>query len=146
MEDNNISQKSQKLKKSENAQKRNFQQNLDEILANLANLCEKNSQNHENSQILSPASISLYKKPTLLLHACCGPCSSYVLEYLTKYFQITVFYYNPNIYPKEEYTRRSTELQELYKKFPPALEGNVKIIEKTYNPDVFKLCSTFAFL
>ena len=58
MEDNNISQKSQ------NAQKRNFQQNLDEILANLANLCEQNSQNHENSQILSPASISLYKKPT----------------------------------------------------------------------------------
>ena len=137
MEDNNISQKSEKFKKSENAQKRNFQQNLDEILANLANLCEKNSQNHENSQILSPASISLYKKPTLLLHACCGPCSSYVLEYLTKYFQITVFYYNPNIYPQEEYTRRFTELQELYKKFPPALEGNVKIIEKTYNPDEF---------
>ena len=39
------------------------------------------------------------KRPTLLLHACCGPCSSYVLEYLNKYFDITILYYNPNIYP-----------------------------------------------
>lgn len=37
--------------------------------------------------------------PTLLLHSCCGPCSSYVLEYLTKYFDVTVLYFNPNIYP-----------------------------------------------
>ena len=37
--------------------------------------------------------------PSLLLHSCCAPCSSYVLEYLSRYFQITVFYYNPNIYP-----------------------------------------------
>ena len=41
------------------------------------------------------------KKPTLLLHSCCGPCSSYVLEKLLPYFKITIFYYNPNIYPKE---------------------------------------------
>lgn len=40
--------------------------------------------------------------PTLLLHSCCGPCSSYCLEYLSNYFKITVFYYNPNIYPKEK--------------------------------------------
>ena len=40
------------------------------------------------------------KVPTLLLHSCCAPCSSYVLEYLSQYFQITVFYYNPNIYPE----------------------------------------------
>ena len=44
--------------------------------------------------------------PTLLLHACCAPCSSYVLEYLSEYFKITVYYYNPNIYPFEEYNRR----------------------------------------
>ena len=39
------------------------------------------------------------KMPTLFLHSCCAPCSSYVLEYLSRYFEITVFYYNPNIYP-----------------------------------------------
>ena len=47
--------------------------------------------------------------PTLLLHSCCAPCSSYVLEYLSQFFAITVFYYNPNIYPKEEYFRRLEE-------------------------------------
>ena len=40
--------------------------------------------------------------PTLLLHSCCAPCSSYVLEYLSDFFSITVFYYNPNIFPEEE--------------------------------------------
>ena len=45
-------------------------------------------------------------KPRLLLHACCAPCSSYVLEYLSAYFQITLFYYNPNISPQEEYDKR----------------------------------------
>ena len=44
--------------------------------------------------------------PTLLLHCCCAPCSSYVLEYLSKYFKITLLYYNPNIYPIEEYLKR----------------------------------------
>ena len=42
------------------------------------------------------------KVPTLLLHSCCAPCSSYVLEYLSNYFRITVLYYNPNIYPESE--------------------------------------------
>ena len=46
------------------------------------------------------------KVPTLLLHSCCAPCSSYVLEYLAQYFSITVFYYNPNIYPEAEYEKR----------------------------------------
>ena len=51
--------------------------------------------------------------PRLLLHSCCAPCSSYVLEYLNRYFEITVFYYNPNIYPESEYTKRIWEQQEL---------------------------------
>lgn len=76
-------------------------------------------------------------RPSLLLHACCGPCSSYVLEYLAKYFQITVFYYNPNIYPQEEYERRLSELRSLYERFPPALEGKVKVIEENYDPEEF---------
>lgn len=51
--------------------------------------------------------------PTLLLHSCCGPCSSYVLEYLSEYFSITVFYYNPNIYPSEEYWYRVEEQKKI---------------------------------
>ena len=47
--------------------------------------------------------------PRLLLHSCCAPCSSYVLEYLSDYFEITVFYYNPNIYPPEEFGKRVEE-------------------------------------
>lgn len=56
--------------------------------------------------------------PTLLLHSCCAPCSSYVLEYLSQYFCITVFYYNPNIYPEEEYRMRVREQQEFIRRFP----------------------------
>lgn len=48
-------------------------------------------------------------RPKLLLHSCCAPCSSYVLEYLNDYFDITVLYYNPNISPKEEYEKRKAE-------------------------------------
>ena len=65
------------------------------------------------------------KKPTLLLHACCGPCSSYVMEYLAGIFNITIYYYNPNIHPKEEYDRRLAEL----KKF---LSSKIHIIQKIF--------------
>ena len=50
---------------------------------------------------------NLNDKKKLLLHSCCGPCSSYVISYLTKYFDITILYYNPNIFPIEEYQKRS---------------------------------------
>ena len=56
--------------------------------------------------------------PRLLLHSCCAPCSSYVLEYLNRYFELTVFYYNPNIYPESEYTKRIWEQQELISQMP----------------------------
>lgn len=56
--------------------------------------------------------------PQLLLHSCCAPCSSYVLEYLSNYFEITVFYYNPNIYPEQEYEKRVKEQQELIRRMP----------------------------
>ncbi len=55
--------------------------------------------------------------PTLFLHSCCAPCSSYVLEYLSKFFKITVFYYNPNIYPDEEYYKRVEEQKQFIKDF-----------------------------
>ena len=51
--------------------------------------------------------------PRLLLHSCCGPCSSYCLEYLSEYFEVTVFYYNPNIYPSEEYDERIEEQKKI---------------------------------
>lgn len=77
------------------------------------------------------------QKPALLLHACCGPCSSYVLEYLASIFNITVYYYNPNIYPAEEYYRRLQELKDFYPKFPPAWKNKVQVIEENYNPEEF---------
>ena len=98
-------------------------------------MTKQNNFQKELDSILSK--INTADKPKLLLHACCGPCSSYVLEYLYKFFQITVFYYNPNIYPQEEYTRRLEELKNLYLKFPPALEGKIQVIEENYNPDDF---------
>ncbi len=69
------------------------------------------------------------KVPRLFLHSCCAPCSSYVLEYLSEYMEITVFYYNPNIYPETEYTMRVHEQKELIRKrkwkYPVSfLEGN----------------------
>ena len=56
--------------------------------------------------------------PKLLLHSCCAPCSSYVIEYLSSYFSITVFYYNPNIYPDEEYEKRVKEQKRFIETFP----------------------------
>ena len=97
-------------------QKANYQKQLDELLKEL-----------EGSAT----------KPSLLLHACCGPCSSYVLEYLSKYFQITVLYYNPNIYPQAEYERRLAELKKLYESFGPVVEQGVKLVECGYEPEEF---------
>ena len=75
------------------------------------------------------------KTPTLLLHACCGPCSSYVLSYLTNYFKITILYYNPNIYPETEYIRRKEEAKRLIQEMP--FKNSVDFIELDYNPDEF---------
>lgn len=58
------------------------------------------------------------KTPTLLLHSCCAPCSSYVLEYLSRYFSITVFYYNPNIFPEEEFYKRRSEQERFISLLP----------------------------
>ena len=61
------------------------------------------------------------REPTLLLHSCCAPCSSYVLEYLSRYFRITVLYYNPNIYPEEEYWKREAEQKRFVEALPAKL-------------------------
>ncbi|MDO4963567.1 MAG: epoxyqueuosine reductase QueH [bacterium] len=81
-------------------------------------------------EILSKIDVKEYT-PKLLLHACCGPCSSYVLEYLSNYFEITILYYNPNIYPEVEYLRRLNELKMFLKKFKT--KNKVTLIECNYN-------------
>ena len=75
------------------------------------------------------------KKPTLLLHACCAPCSSYVIEFLSLHFDITIFYYNPNIHPQAEYDRRLDELKKFLTQFPEAVKNSVKLFCGTYNPE-----------
>lgn len=74
-------------------------------------------------------------KPTLLLHACCAPCSSYVLEYLAKHFDITVFYYNPNITSKAEYEYRTAEVQRLIAEMP--LKNSVAFVSGKYDIESF---------
>lgn len=75
------------------------------------------------------------KTPVLLLHVCCAPCSSYVLEYLTEFFNIVIFFYNPNISPNEEYIYRLNEVKRLVRELP--LKNSVTIIEGDYSPEVF---------
>lgn len=74
-------------------------------------------------------------RPRLLLHACCAPCASYVLEYLTEFFNIDVYFYNPNILPSEEYEKRLSELKRLITVQP--YKGTVELIEGTYEPEVY---------
>lgn len=76
--------------------------------------------------------------PTLFLHSCCAPCSSYVLEYLCGYFRITVFYYNPNISFMEEYRKRAAEQKRLIKAYNAENKGNrIQTVEGDYEPDRF---------
>lgn len=73
--------------------------------------------------------------PSLFLHSCCAPCSSYVLEYLSEYFYITVFYYNPNIYPDEEYFKRVEEQKYFIDNFPA--KNKISFIEGNFDKDRF---------
>lgn len=79
-------------------------------------------------------------KPKLLLHACCAPCSSYVLEYLLNYFDITIYYYNPNIHPKSEYIRRLSELKSFLPNFIQQKNNSpLELIETPYIAEEFFL-------
>ena len=94
--------------------KRNYQRELDSLI----------SYNEKQSIV-----------PTLLLHACCAPCSSYVIEYLSNYFRLTILFFNPNIGEREEYSYRRDELKrlisEMKTKYP------VSFIDGEYNPQEF---------
>ena len=94
--------------------KRNYQKELDKLIENLK---------------------KTGKVPKLFLHSCCAPCSSYVLEYLSRCFSITVFYYNPNISPKEEYEKRVEELRRLTEELP--VVHPVTFLEGSYHPEEF---------
>lgn len=94
------------------ANKRNYQKELDRIIEALGD-----------------------RVPKLLLHSCCAPCSSYVLEYLSEYYDITVLYYNPNISPKEEYEKRVSEQKELIRRMKT--KHPVKFMEGAYDPERF---------
>ena len=95
-----------------------------------------NKENYQLSLERTLCSLEgLENKKTLLLHACCAPCSSYVLEYLSKYFDITLFFYNPNIYPEEEFRFREDELRRLIGEMP--LPSGVNIISGRYEPSEF---------
>lgn len=93
---------------------RNYQKELEKILARIQN---------EN------------KTPRLFLHSCCAPCSSYVLEYLSQYFDITVFFYNPNISPEEEYRKRVEEIKRMIDEME--FIHPVQFIEGEYRPGDF---------
>ena len=93
----------------------NYQLKLEEIINNLDN-CDT--------------------RPKLLLHACCAPCSSYCIEYLSKYFDITIYYYNPNIDTKEEFDKRVNELNKFVSSFK--VDNPVKIVVETYDNSEFE--------
>ncbi len=92
----------------------NYQKELDKVIEN----CERQQM-----------------VPKLLLHSCCAPCSSYTLEYLSQYFEITVFYYNPNIFPEEEYYKRVEEQQRFITQLPT--KHPVHFVEGAYDTERF---------
>ena len=94
--------------------KRNYQRELDELIQKL----------EVSGEV-----------PTLLLHSCCAPCSSYVLEYLSQYFKITVLYYNPNIYPESEYRYRAGEQKRFISLLP--VKHPISFVEGDYIPKDF---------
>ena len=93
-------------------QHRNYQRELDKLINNIE---------------------ETGKRPRLLLHACCAPCSSYVLEYLSAWFDIFVYFYNPNIDTREEYDKRAKELRSMIER----MKVPVRLIVAEYDPESF---------
>lgn len=81
---------------------------------------------------------NLDSKKKLLLHSCCGPCSSYIISYLTNYFDITILYYNPNIYPYDEYLKRKQEQIKLINEID--CSNNLDIMDCDYDNDLYEKC------
>lgn len=77
------------------------------------------------------------QRPTILLHTCCAPCSTYTLEYLTEYAEVTIYFANSNIHPAAEYQRRSLEQQRFLEKFTAKTGRKVAFLEAPYQPAEF---------
>ena len=96
-------------------------------------------QNKINYNLILEETIASCQKqgivPEVMLHSCCAPCSSYVLSLLGEYFRVRVFYYNPNIYPEEEYRMRAREQERFIAKFPTRYP--VDYVEGIYDTDRF---------
>jgi len=92
----------------------------------------------ENYSELCEKILNSFKgKKSILLHSCCAPCSSYVITYLTKYFDITILYYNPNIYPYEEYLKRKNEQIKLINEIKTI--NKLDIIDCDYDNELFNI-------
>lgn len=105
----------------------NYQKELERILEML----QKRTQGQAGSGLSAPP-------PSLFLHSCCAPCSSYVLEYLSPYFGITVFYFNPNISAAEEYGKRVAEQKRLIAAYNDEKKGHsIEFLEGDYAPESF---------
>lgn len=94
-----------------------------------------NKINYQNQLDRIIENIDPDNPPRLLLHSCCAPCSSYTLEYLSRYFDITVYYFNPNISPKQEFDKRFEEQKRLISQMP--FKNSVTLVEGDYNYDDF---------
>ena len=105
-----------------NGGNRGYQRELDGILTRIRGRTEEGAE-----------------PPRLLLHCCCAPCSSYVLEYLSEYFRITCFFYNPNITEEEEYRKRAGELRRLIGAMP--MKYRAEFREGPYDPEEYFLAS-----
>ena len=99
---------------------------------------EKKNYDIEMQKILKE-NLALGKVPTLLLHTCCAPCSSAVLLRLADYFKITVFYYNPNIEPEEEYEKRKEEQKRFLKEFK--IKYPISFLDCDYDHEDFQKMS-----
>ena len=97
-------------------QKKNYQKELEKIIA------------------------SLDAPKKVFLHSCCAPCSSYCMEYLRQYFDVTVFYYNPNIMNEEEYRKRVAEQQRLIDVYNQMDEAKIAFVEGNYDVDRYLEC------
>lgn len=74
------------------------------------------------------------QRPKILLHACCAPCGTYTLEYLTQYADVTIYYANSNVHPRDEYKRREYVIQKFVHEFNENTGNNVKFIPAPYEP------------
>lgn len=96
----------------------------------------KDQRNYQKEMDLLLSEITIKNQlPRLLLHSCCAPCSSYVLEYLSQFFHITIYYYNPNISHIEEYQKRISEQQKLIQQLP--VKNPIQFLQGEYEPEKF---------